>query len=379
MQFLILRSEVVCMAVLLFLITINLAYREKDSDTSFLRVLCVALVHVVFDFITVYTVNNMDIVSPQINKSCHIIFYYSGIWISMEIFNYIVKLTMPISSFKTFRIIGFIPYIVFVILAFILPIEYVHGNGTYYSYGPLVFAGYGIFAVYCLASSSMVLFNIRKIDLRIRVSLLPTLAFMAILVLVQALIPETLMTGAGITVVCVGMYATINNPIRVAVEQASWDKATGLRSKNAFIKQIAQLCKKYTKKQIEIGFVVVDLNGLKNINDNFGHSEGDTCIKTAASILLNNLKSSYGIYRTGGDEFVAVYLSPKKSVVESEINSAISESAVRSRPNVPVSFAVGYSEGRFDEAYMDIFSRADELMYLNKQEMKEKNPELCSR
>lgn len=51
-------------------------------------------------------------------------------------------------------------------------------------------------------------------------------------------------------------------------------------------------------------FVVIDLNNLKDINDNHGHEEGDIIIKKAASILINNQGANTDIVRTDGNEFL---------------------------------------------------------------------------
>ena len=54
-------------------------------------------------------------------------------------------------------------------------------------------------------------------------------------------------------------------------------------------------------------FVVIDLNNIKYINDNFGHEEGDIVIKKAASILIVNQEANTDIIRTDGNEFL-VYM-----------------------------------------------------------------------
>ena len=53
--------------------------------------------------------------------------------------------------------------------------------------------------------------------------------------------------------------------------------------------------------------VIIDLNNIKYINDNYGHSEGDEVIKKAASILINNQQENTDIIRTDGNEFL-VYM-----------------------------------------------------------------------
>ena len=54
-------------------------------------------------------------------------------------------------------------------------------------------------------------------------------------------------------------------------------------------------------------FVVIDLNNIKDINDNHGHEEGDIIIKKAASVLIVNQEPNTDIIRTDGNEFL-VYM-----------------------------------------------------------------------
>lgn len=53
-------------------------------------------------------------------------------------------------------------------------------------------------------------------------------------------------------------------------------------------------------------FVVIDINGLKTINDDMGHNAGDEIIKAAAKVVKDSLNKYGVIYRTGGDEFFAI-------------------------------------------------------------------------
>ena len=53
-------------------------------------------------------------------------------------------------------------------------------------------------------------------------------------------------------------------------------------------------------------FVSLDVNGLKTINDTQGHAAGDELIKAAASCMKKCIGSYGRVYRTGGDEFIAL-------------------------------------------------------------------------
>ncbi len=379
MTILIIREEIVCILVLVFLICYKAFYREKGSDNTFLRVASFALGHVIFDMTTVITVNNLDTVPYMVNKVLHILFYYFGMLFIMEFYNYVVKLTMPHNMLKRLRIIGYIPLAVFAVLTFILPIEYVEGNGTNYSYGPLLISGYAIFAVYSVVCLVLAILKSGRLDRKVKLGVLPTTVLMFVVIAVQAVIPELLMTGAGVTVVCIGLFVTLNDPVKAFMEQAYWDSATGVRNKNGFEKQLSYMEKKYAEKRVKIGFIIGDMNGLKVINDNYGHAEGDKLIKAAATALLENLRSAYGVYRIGGDEFAVIYVSPDDEAVQAEIERVRAACDRYKDSPIPLSIAMGYASGEFSPHYMDIYNEADGIMYEDKQAIKAAHPELCGR
>ncbi|MBQ8825485.1 MAG: GGDEF domain-containing protein [Oscillospiraceae bacterium] len=379
MAVLIVREEIICILVLVFLICYKAFYREKGSDNTFLKVASFGLGHVIFDLITVIAVNNLDIVPYMVNKILHILFYYFGMLFIMEFYNYVVKLTMPHNMMKRLRRIGYIPLAIFTVLSFILPIEYVQGNGTNYSYGPLLISGYCLFAVYSIVCLVLTILKIGRLDLKVRLAVLPTTILMFIVIAIQAVIPELLMTGAGVTIVCIGLFVTVNDPVNAYMEQAYWDSATGIKNKNGFKKQLEYIAKKYAEKKVAIGFIISDMNGLKVINDNYGHAEGDKLIKAAATVLFENLHSAYGVYRIGGDEFAAIYISPDDETVKKEMECVRTACENYKDSPIKLSIAMGYASGGYSSDYMDIYNKADGIMYEDKQQIKKQHPELCGR
>ncbi len=86
--------------------------------------------------------------------------------------------------------------------------------------------------------------------------------------------------------------------------------------------------------------VIIDLNNIKYINDNYGHEEGDAVIKKAASVLINNQQENTDIVRTDGNEFLVYMVGyDEKEVIEytRKINKDLKE--------LPHEFgaAIGYS------------------------------------
>lgn len=375
MEILIIREEIICIVVLIFLISYHLIYRNKNNGNSFLMVSSMGLGHMIFDLITVITVNNRDIVPDPVNALLHFMFYIFSMLFIMEFYNYVVKLTMPMNMHKKLRHIGYIPLLVFFILFFILPIEYINGNGTSYSFGPIIFAGYSIFAIYCLTCLVLAIARRNRLDVKTRFAILPTSILMAAFIITQAIIPELLMTSAGITIVCLGLFTTVNNPMENFREQAYWDEATGVQNKNSFKKQLAYMEKKYSNKRVTIGFIICDMNGMKLINDTYGHAEGDKLIQTATNVMKNCFRSAYNIYRVGGDEFAILYISPDNDAVRKEIENAREACSNYKDSPIALSVAMGYASDVYSPAYMDIYTKADELMYIDKQEIKKKHPE----
>lgn len=87
---LILREEIVSAIILLFLIFYYIVNKVKDKEMLFLKLSGLALCHVIFDIITVITVNNREVVSEPVNRFFHICFYVTGILFAMWFYNYVV-------------------------------------------------------------------------------------------------------------------------------------------------------------------------------------------------------------------------------------------------------------------------------------------------
>ncbi|WP_227821801.1 GGDEF domain-containing protein [Clostridioides sp. ZZV14-6345] len=68
-----------------------------------------------------------------------------------------------------------------------------------------------------------------------------------------------------------------------------------------------------------MSIISIDLDGLKKINDKFGHQTGDLYIKQASKIIQSVINKKYIVYRIGGDEYIIIL----KNSSHKEINSII--------------------------------------------------------
>ena len=154
-------------------------------------------------------------------------------------------------------------------------------------------------------------------------------------------------------------------------EMAVVDGLTGVGNKTAYLEKIHSLDDAIRRGTASFTVYVFDLNGLKEINDKYGHESGDMAITDAAEAL----KAVFGkenLYRIGGDEFIAVFDGMKKP--DTERCFADLEKAMRSLDLTgklykgPLAIAKGaaaFCPGE-DKEYRDVFRRADQSMYEEK-------------
>lgn len=163
-------------------------------------------------------------------------------------------------------------------------------------------------------------------------------------------------------------------------QKAYVDVNTGAKNRTCFEEDIQKLNEKLSEaesKDLKIGVIVCDLNGLKHTNDTLGHAVGDRMIATAAYIMQQEMKGAKEVYRTGGDEFVVLYVGENCSRMQEEIKKVERRCEVESKKyNFPLSIAMGYTLNKTGEKLEEIHKRADDAMYERKMEMKKENPAL---
>lgn len=115
-------------------------------------------------------------------------------------------------------------------------------------------------------------------------------------------------------------------------------------------------------------FCIADMDGLKYVNDNFGHNNGDLYIKT----VINEINKKFGaddiVCRFGGDEFTVISLNKSREDVKklfSEINKSLKELEIE----YPMAISAGaiYIKEDTKCKYKEIIAKADRLMYEDKR------------
>jgi len=92
-------------------------------------------------------------------------------------------------------------------------------------------------------------------------------------------------------------------------QMAFSDELTGLFNRRGFFVVAERMLRIAQRKKLGFTLLMADLDGLKHINDQWGHSEGDAALLAAAQILKGRFRDSDAVSRFGGDEFVAACLT----------------------------------------------------------------------
>ena len=153
-----------------------------------------------------------------------------------------------------------------------------------------------------------------------------------------------------------------------AMRMANRDALTGVKSKYAYEEEERAIDQAINKgAQGPFAVAVCDINGLKKVNDTYGHNAGDKYIKDACRFICNVFKHS-PVFRIGGDEFVAV-LQGGDYEIRDQLMGKIETGTCETYEGGAVSIAGGLAEflPRVDGDFNAVFERADAAMYENKR------------
>jgi diguanylate cyclase (GGDEF)-like protein len=161
------------------------------------------------------------------------------------------------------------------------------------------------------------------------------------------------------------------------------DQLTGLYNRRGFLVLAKQQLKIADRDKTGMLLLFADLDGLKWINDIFGHEEGDKAILETASVLKQSLRSSEIIARLGGDEFAALIINSAEANTESitarlkfTIDALNRQKGRKYRLSISIGCA-SYDPG--DPRSVDeLIASADQLMYEQKKKKKELLPQGAS-
>ena len=203
-------------------------------------------------------------------------------------------------------------------------------------------------------------------------------------------LPTVLVAIAGVAVSVVTTYLADNHPVvpsnymlalasavvvhfgkeqvKRQLQLASSDPLTGALNRRYLLTQLASMRAEFVRAERISSLVLMDVDGLKAINDSFGHKVGDAVLESLATIVRERIRGSDALFRIGGDEFVLILGDAKASSalkVANDVRQLIREQAPQELPDFAISFGICCVDD--SSSADDWLERADEALYETKK------------
>lgn len=153
-------------------------------------------------------------------------------------------------------------------------------------------------------------------------------------------------------------------------QMAHQDVLIGLPNRRGFMRQLEQLIARINRYDELAAMLFIDVDGLKLINDSFGHKAGDEALMFVAELLVRGVRSSDYVARIGGDEFGILLEHADEGVAAETASRLVSQIAgcefCYEGSCLPLSVAIGFSLIAKGDSSEDVIQRADLAMYAEK-------------
>lgn len=166
-------------------------------------------------------------------------------------------------------------------------------------------------------------------------------------------------------VLCITRNVTDQTNNRNYINYLSYhDQLTGLYNRRYFEDELDRLD---VESSLPLTIVMADVNGLKLINDSFGHSIGDLLLQKVSEVLSKSCLENQAVSRIGGDEFVIIMPNTTEAMAEKFVDNIKNLSSKESVSSVDLSISFGWmTKQKIDDDIHEILNRAEDFMYKKK-------------
>jgi len=154
---------------------------------------------------------------------------------------------------------------------------------------------------------------------------------------------------------------------------AALDQLTGLYNRRSGEQRLGQEISRAQRHGRPLTVLLIDLDGLKQINDRYGHAAGDLVIKSFAERLQRAIRGSDLAVRLGGDEFMALLPECRSEEVRHVLARVEGLEVVYNNERIRCAFSRGWTDYKQGESTADLLKRADDALYENKRAGKQLN------
>jgi diguanylate cyclase (GGDEF)-like protein len=167
-----------------------------------------------------------------------------------------------------------------------------------------------------------------------------------------------------------GKVARLQERVEQLDQLAHQDALINLPNRRGFMRELERLIARVDRYGINAAMLFVDLDGLKIINDTFGHRAGDEALIQVAGLLSKGVRHSDVVARIGGDEFGILLESSDESAAQETAARLIEQIShcefTHDGEALPLSVAIGVGMIDALDTAEAVMERADEAMYRRK-------------
>ena len=227
-------------------------------------------------------------------------------------------------------------------------------EGLGWTGGPLHYSAHVISVLYLLFLFFVVFTNLRTKHFNHGFVLMVCSLFVVLAVVIESFFNSN--NSIDILNVAIAVSALVYY-LYLYIERTLTDGLTGLFNREAFYQDKLKMSNSVT------GVIQFDMDGLKYINDNFGHNEGDKALREIANAITGAIKKNMYAYRLGGDEFIVLVTSDESLIPEvvSSFKEELNKTSFR------CSVGCSYRQGR-EIPLKALIKESEKEMYRDKEE-----------
>jgi len=221
------KLQIACLCFVIFISILFFSFKGINNSVHriFSAMLLTNIVNVVFDMVTVYTVNHLDTVSAELNHLAHQIFITSiNVYLFLLSLYILELIDYRFKHYKLLKIVRIIPLVFSIIFILFGKLYYMETPAGNYSYGPAAITCYISVAIYMILSITLIVKFWRSIERRKRNVVFYALALMLMISVYQAFVPTALISAIGISLVSLSVFLTMENPDKVLMELYNEEK-----------------------------------------------------------------------------------------------------------------------------------------------------------